>query len=115
MLLQKKIRAREGSKGDLHGMHAPQIGTIAQILLFRASNGGLMKFFALIVGLLMGSYSFALAQSSTSGMTGGGNQNSSSMAGAAGTNVGGTIHTNQGNPYGNSAAGGATEDASRKG
>jgi hypothetical protein len=37
------------------------------------------------------------------------------MGGAAGTNVGGTIHSNQGNPYGNSATGGATEGASRKG
>jgi hypothetical protein len=54
----------------------------------------------------MGSYSFALAQSSTGGMTAGGNQNLSS--------VGGAIHTNQGNPYGNSATSGATEGASRK-
>jgi hypothetical protein len=37
------------------------------------------------------------------------------MDGAAGTNVGGTIPTNQGNAYGNSATGGVTEGASRKG
>jgi hypothetical protein len=73
------------------------------------------QFFAVVVGLLIGSCSFALAQSSTSEATGGGTHSSSSMGGAAGTNVGGTIHTNQGNAYGNSATGGVTEGASRKG
>lgn len=74
-----------------------------------------MKVFAAIIGLLMGSYSFALAQSSTGGTAASGSQSSSSMGGAAGTNVGGTIHSNQGNTYGNSATGGATVGSSRTG
>lgn len=81
------------------------------ITLGSPQEGSTMKLIALIIGLMTGSLSFALAQSTTSG----GNQNASSVGGTAGTNVGGTIHTNQGNAYGNSATGSPTEGQSRNG
>jgi hypothetical protein len=118
MLLQKKSGTWERSKDDLqsnlHEAHGQQERS-REFCFIGFLDGGIMKFFAVIVGLLIGSCSFALGQSSTSGATGGGTQSSSGMGGAAGTNVGATIQTNQGNTYGNSATGGVTEGASRKG
>jgi F0F1-type ATP synthase membrane subunit c/vacuolar-type H+-ATPase subunit K len=55
-----------------------------------------MKYIAIILGILFGSFSCALAQSNSGGSAAGQTSTSSStVQGTAGTNVGGTVHTNQ--------------------
>ena len=74
-----------------------------------------MNHIAIVIALAFGSSSaFAQAQStgSAAGQT---TTNSSSVQGAAGTNVGGTVNTNQGNQFGNSATGAATAGTNRTG
>lgn len=75
-----------------------------------------MKYIAIILGILFGSFSCALAQSNSGGSAAGQTSTSSStVQGTAGTNVGGTVHTNQGNQFGNSATGAPTTGMNRTG
>jgi hypothetical protein len=74
-----------------------------------------MNHLAIVLSLLAGT-SFAFAQTSSTGSASGQTStNSSSVQGAAGTNVGGTVHTNQGNQFGNSATGAPTAGMERTG
>ncbi|WP_354098531.1 hypothetical protein [Bradyrhizobium sp. S3.2.12] len=70
---------------------------------------------AVIISVLFGSSPFALAQSNSSSDANRTLANSSSTQGTTGTNVGGTIQTNQGNSFGNSATGGQVGGTSRTG
>src|SRR4051794_35232584 len=73
-----------------------------------------MKYIAMFLSLMFGSLPFALAQSNSGGSAAGQTTtNSSSVQGTAGTNASGTIHTNQGNSYGNNAAGGISPGRDR--
>jgi hypothetical protein len=75
-----------------------------------------MKLIATMLSLLLGSVSFALAQSNRGGSAAGQTSTSSSSTqGTAGTNVGGTINTNQGNSYGNNATGAPSPGLDRTG
>jgi hypothetical protein len=76
----------------------------------------MIKYIAMILSLMFGSFPFALAQSNSSGSAAGQTStSSSSVQGTAGTNASGTIHTNQGNNYGNNAAGGPSPGRDRTG
>lgn len=73
-----------------------------------------MKYIAMFLSLMFGSLPFAFAQSNSGGSAAGQTTtNSSSVQGTAGTNASGTIHTNQGNSYGNNAAGGISPGRDR--
>ncbi len=75
-----------------------------------------MKYIAFILSILVGSFSVALSQSNSAGSSAGqSSASSSSPQGAAGTNVSGTVHTNQGNSYGNNASGGPSPGIARTG
>jgi hypothetical protein len=75
-----------------------------------------MKYVLMILSVIFGSYSCALAQSNSGGTAAGQTSTSpSSVQGTAGTNVGGTSHTNQGNGFGNSATGASTTGMNRTG
>jgi hypothetical protein len=71
-----------------------------------------MRIFAIILSVLCGSYSLALAQNAGSGASTG-THTPPSAAGTAGTNANGNVHTNQGNTVGSSAAGAQTEGVGR--
>jgi hypothetical protein len=75
-----------------------------------------MNYIPVIVALFAaGSYP-AFAQNNSDGSAAAQTStDSSTVQGAAGTNVGGTVHTNQGNQFGNSATGAPTTGMSRTG
>lgn len=75
-----------------------------------------MNHIAIVIALALGFSSSAFAQTNSGGSASGQTStNSSSVQGAAGTNVGGTVHTNQGNQFGNSATGAPTPGMNRTG
>src|SRR3982751_2140368 len=81
--------------------------------LFWQAKGQRMKLIAILLSILLGGFAFAQTGAGGGSASGGTSRSSASPGGAAGTNVNGTVQTNQGNSYGNSAAGSQTEGANR--